>query len=90
MSSQNDLHEQTQLASQIQAKYANDLMQKPNVIGVGVGHPISNGVRSPNVGLIVMVDHKIPLDELAPDDVIPKQLEGVQVDVQEMGAFRAQ
>ncbi len=36
-----------------------------------------------------MVEHKLPPDELAPADRIPSRLEGVRIDVQEMGAFTA-
>ena len=90
MASQDDLNRQVQRASQVQAKYADQLMRKLHVIGVAVGHPIQKGVRSPNVGVIVMVDHKVPPDQLAPDELIPGQLDGVRVDVQEMGTLKAQ
>jgi len=82
--------EQVQRAAQVQAKYTNTLMQKPHVVGVAVGYPTVNGVRSPDVGVVVMVDRKVPLTELRSEDTIPTILDGVRVDVQETGAFSAQ
>jgi hypothetical protein len=35
------------------------------------------------------VREKLPLDQLAPKDVIPTELDGVPVDVQATGVFRA-
>jgi len=90
MASQEELNQKVRKASEVQAKYANDLMRKPNVVGVAVGHPVHNGVSSPDVGVIVMVDHKVPPGQLAANDLIPKQLDGVPVDVQETGGFSAQ
>jgi hypothetical protein len=37
-----------------------------------------------------MVDQKVPASELAPEDLIPRELDGIPVDVQEMGVFYAQ
>jgi hypothetical protein len=36
-----------------------------------------------------MVDRKIPDDQLLPEQRLPRILEGVRVDVQEMGSFTA-
>ncbi len=90
MASQEEINQQVQHASQVQAKYADELMKKPHVVGVGVGHTTESGVPTSNVGVIVMVDQKVPLDQLAPGDTIPKLLDGVRVDVQETGSFSAQ
>jgi hypothetical protein len=90
MSTQEEINQKVRKASEVQAKYANDLMQKPNVVGVAVGYTNQNGVRSSDVGVIVMVDHKVPFDELEPADLIPRELDGVPVDVQETGGFSAQ
>jgi hypothetical protein len=76
--------------SDIQARYAHTLMEKPNVVGVGIGLVRIEGEVTAEPALIVMVTKKIPDAELAPDDTIPKSIEGVRVDVQETGAFEAQ
>jgi hypothetical protein len=41
------------------------------------------------VCIVVSVREKLPLDQLAPKDVIPTELDGVPVDVQATGVFRA-
>ncbi len=89
MSSQDEVNEQVRRASDVQAKYADDLMSKPHVIGVAVGFTSEGGKRTADVGVIVMVDNKIPRAELAADELIPRELDGVRVDVQETGVFSA-
>jgi hypothetical protein len=90
MSSQEELNQKVRKASEVQSKYANQLMSKPHVVGVAIGHPTRNGVKSSDVGLIVMVDRKVPANQLSPSDLIPNQLDGIPVDVQETGGFSAQ
>jgi len=90
MSSQEELNQKIRKASEVQARYATQLMSKQHVVGVAVGHPVQNGVSSPDVGVIVMVDRKVNPGQLAPNDLIPTQLDGVPVDVQETGGFSAQ
>ena len=65
------------------------LMKKANVVGVGVGLRHQGGTRSDTVALIVMVEQKIPRNLLAPEDVIPAEIEGVPVDVREVGKIEA-
>lgn len=75
--------------TEVQAKYADDIMAKANVVGVGVGM-IKHGDEPTNeVGLVVLVSQKVPLEDLAEADIIPKKLDGVSVDVQETGVFSA-
>ena len=73
----------------VQARYAHSLMEKPNVVGIGIGLVRVDGEVTAEPGLIVMVVKKVPEAELAPEDVIPATIEGVRVDVQETGAFEA-
>jgi hypothetical protein len=40
--------------------------------------------------LVVMVRQKLPRSQLAPDDIIPREIEDVPVDVQEVGEIKAQ
>lgn len=90
MSSQDAMQQQIQRATVIQEKYGTWLMNFPNVIGVGVGFTTQNDTRLGDVGLVVMVDHKVPEDQLQAAEILPKELEGVKVDVQEGGFFTAQ
>jgi len=74
----------------VQAKHADALMRKKNVVGVAVGLVQRDGEYTQEVALVVMVEQKVPLDQLAPEDRIPSELDGVPVDVQETGTFEAQ
>ncbi len=81
--------EQTAKAMLVQNKYLNELMNKKHVMGVAVGLVQKGGAPSGDVGLVVMVDKKLPSDEIDPVDQIPAELDGVRVDVQEIGVPRA-
>ncbi len=77
--------EKTAKAQLVQKKYTEMLLKIPHVMGVAVGLEKTNGVYTGDVCLVVMVDKKRPTDTLAPSDVIPKELDGMKVDVQEIG-----
>jgi hypothetical protein len=83
--------DQTARITDIQARYADILMKKAHVIGVALGMRKRAGFLAQPLQpvLVVMVDQKVPLEELAPEDRIPPEIEGIPVDVQEMGAFTA-
>jgi hypothetical protein len=70
---------------QVKEAHEAELMAKENVVGVGIGFRQQRQTRSEEVVLVVMVEKKVPRAELAPEDVIPGQIEGVSVDVQESG-----
>lgn len=73
----------------VHAEYAERLLKLPHVLGVGIGYATRNGVETGELALIVMVDSKLTPDDLDPEDLIPAQIEGVRVDVQEFGTFTA-
>jgi hypothetical protein len=73
----------------IKSRHEQELLQRPNVVGVGIGFKYVNGQPTGEVVLIVNVTEKKPLAELAAEDVIPAELEGIPVDVQEVGEVRA-
>lgn len=73
----------------VKAAYQERLLQKANVVGVGIGLRRRNGQPTGELALIVSVTRKVPRAELAPEDLIPSELEGVPVDVQEVGVLRA-
>ncbi len=58
-----------------------ELMKKANVVGVGVGR------KHGQPALVVMVTHKAPLESLSPADRIPGQIDGIPVQVQEVGTI---
>ena len=75
---------------QVKRAYENMLLGLPNVVGVGIGLRQQGGVRKDTPALVVMVTHKLPPSSLAQQEVIPAEIEGVPVDVQEVGEIRAQ
>jgi hypothetical protein len=77
-------------AQVVQTKYQEELLKKPHVVGVGVGLCKRGGVSTGDVCLVVMVDQKVPKEQLAPEDRVPSELDGVCVDVQEVGRIVAQ
>ena len=76
-------------AQAVKAKYERQLLRKRNVVGVGVGFQERGGRTTDNVCIVVSVREKLPPGQLAPQDVIPTELDGVPVDVKVTGAFRA-
>lgn len=80
----------TERAQAVQEKYNDMLMSKAHVQGVGVGLAKKGGQFTDEIAIVVMVDEKVPASELAPDDLIPRELDGIPVDVQVMGFFHAQ
>jgi hypothetical protein len=85
--SQSSIQEQMQRVQEVQVKYEPLLLSLPHVVGVGIGYARRDGAMTGEVALVVMVDQKIAAASLPPEAVIPPQIDGVRVDVQEMGAF---
>lgn len=84
-----DSNEKMEKASAVQAQYAEELMAKPHVVGIGIGLMKRDGVYTQDVGLVVMVDQMPPEDQ-AEADRIPTELDGIPVDIQVTGNFTAQ
>jgi hypothetical protein len=74
----------------VQAHHADHLMRKKNVVGLAVGLCRRRGQLFDEPCLVVLVTHKVPEHELDPDDVVPREIDGVQTDVQETGHISAQ
>jgi hypothetical protein len=74
----------------VKAKYEGMLMAKKNVVGVGIGFRERNGEVTDEMVLTVMVSQKEPWSRLRRQDRIPSELDGVPVDVKQVGTLRAQ
>jgi len=74
----------------VKAKYESELLSRAHVLGIGVGMRKKDGDYTDDICIVVMVDRKRPLSEIAPQDRIPEELDGVCVDVQEVGQLEAQ
>jgi hypothetical protein len=64
-------------------KYEDELMAYPNVNAVGVGEMSGRPV------IKVMVVQKVPEASLKPEQILPKELEGFALDVEEVGEIAA-
>ena len=69
--------------------YLLDLLGKRNVVGVGLGYKVSEGVNTGVLSLVVSVTHKERSSTLSSDDLVPRELNGVKTDVVETGILRA-
>ncbi len=76
-------------AFEAQSLHEKDLLNKPNVVGVGVGYKDKDGVPTDEVAVVVLVERKKPLAALTPEEIIPRDLEGMRTDVLEVGQLWA-
>jgi acyl-CoA synthetase (AMP-forming)/AMP-acid ligase II len=74
-------------ARKISRAHSDALLAKPNVIGVGLGYLAGSPTE---LTLVVMVDRKVPLSALAEDEIVPSEIEGLPVEVREVGEVSAQ
>ena len=74
----------------IKEQYKNEILLKPNVVGVGVGYRVVGGRETDELSLVALVRRKLPLTSLAPHAQIPKEVDSVPVDVRQVGFVRAQ
>jgi len=74
---------------EVRARHECALLRKRNVVGVGVGTREVGGHMTDQACLVVMVEEKVPPEELPPQDRIPSEIEGVCVDVQTVGRIKA-
>ena len=69
--------------------HAASLLQKRNVVGVGLGHKVRGGENSGELSVVVSVTRKEPPTALSSRDMVPRSVENVQTDVVETGVLRA-
>ena len=68
----------------VQRKYEAKLMQLPNVTGLGIGEKAGKQV------IKVFVTRKVPESLLRPEEIVPKNLEEWETDVDEIGVVSTQ
>jgi hypothetical protein len=66
------------------SRHEAELLSLPHVTGVGIGE------RDGTPVIKVFVTRKVPESQLAPGEVVPRSLEGHEVDVEEIGVVEAQ
>ena len=83
-----DPHSAYQRAEEVKLRYQEEILTKANVVGVGVGLRRRGGVFTDEVAIIVMVSKKRMKVNLSAEELLPEQIEGVPVDVQEVGEIQ--
>ena len=71
----------------IQARHEHRLMALPQVVGLGIGYRQRAGRQRDELCLVVMVSQKLKRSDLPAEAILPREMEGVPVDVVETGAF---
>jgi hypothetical protein len=69
---------------EVQKKYEDSILQLPNVTGIGIGLKANEQV------IKVFVTKKLSENFLQFDAIIPKNLDGYQTDVEEIGSVTTQ
>lgn len=75
----------THRIKEIKDKYKKKFLNKKNVIGVGIGEKIKGDLQTGEEAITVFVKKKVPIEELSPDDLLPKEIQEKKVDVIELG-----
>ena len=87
---QQAIQEAYERAQRVKAAHEAELLAKPNVVGVGIGLRERDGARTNTVAIVVLVARKLPRHMLRPDEIIEAEIDGVPVDVQEVGKLTAE
>lgn len=67
------------------AKAEDGLLDKDNVVGVGIGYKITDGKQTTKPSVMVLVSSKMPTDLLGRSDTVPKTVDSQPTDVLEVG-----
>ena len=84
-----DLKAKTERILAVKDIHEDDLLSKANVVGVAIGFRQKNGQSTDTLALVVMVSSKVPQSTLSPEDQIPVSIDGIPIDVQEIGEISA-
>lgn len=76
-------------ARRVKEQYGDQLMALPNVVGLGIGLRHVGGEPTGEVALVVLVSRKLPTVQIEDGGILPHEIEGVPVDVQEVGEIAA-
>jgi hypothetical protein len=73
----------------IKDRHEESLLRKKNVVGLGIGFKEVEGQETGLLSLVVMVRKKESPSQLDATDLIPSEIEGVPLDVKEVGEIVA-
>lgn len=67
----------------------NYFFNKSNVVALGLGYKVKNGIISSKECISIFVNNKLPLHELLPNNIIPSTYNGIITDVIDSGPITA-
>jgi len=73
----------------VKDRHEDDLLKRKNVVGLGIGYKEVGGRETDQLSIVVMVRKKESPSQLDARDLIPSEIEGVPVDVKEVGEIVA-
>ncbi len=73
----------------VKKRHEEDLLKKKNVVGLGIGYKEIGGQETGLLSLVVMVRKKESPLRLDAADLIPSEIEGIPLDVKEVGEIVA-
>ena len=76
-------------AQEAKEKHESEIFDKPNVVGVAIGYKQIKGKETKDLAILTLVESKVSPPDLAKDQVIPKEFDGMKTDVQEVGRIEA-
>ena len=71
--------------AEVRSRHETELLRYPHVVGVSEGIRTKHGKPTGEPCLVVLVERKIPAGELDPGGILPREIEGIPVDVVEVG-----
>ena len=74
----------------VKEQYEEKLLLNPNVIGVGIGLKIINGIPTERKCIKIYVQKKVSKSKLQKNELIPRKLNGIETDIEEVGRFKVQ
>lgn len=74
----------------IKERYEEKLLSFPNVVGVGIGAKIINGISTQRKCIKIYVQKKVSRSKLQKNELIPGKIDGIETDVEEIGRLEAQ
>jgi hypothetical protein len=81
--------EELERVRRIRSEHEAEILAKANVVGVGIGLSSAPEEMGSEVVIVVSVTHKVPTAQLNASDRVPRELDGVPVEVRAVGQVRA-
>lgn len=75
--------------NRIKRSHADRLLDKANVVGVGVGPKVVAGSPTGELAIKVYVSRKVDTENLAPADIVEESIDGVPTDVEVQAPMKA-